>query len=78
MRLVQRDHGVALWERYCCDECRRLDTNEHDRLGLRVKHEAQPCEVCGKSFIPRRAGARTCSDACRQGAHRRRKFGNEE
>lgn len=34
------------------------------------------CELCGKTFIPDRAGAKYCSAACKQKAYRERKRGS--
>jgi hypothetical protein len=61
--------------RCCCSACLRLAMNERNRLRRRVEHRPKPCEICGKSFTPRRAGARTCSVACRHRAYRCRKRG---
>jgi hypothetical protein len=37
-----------------------------------VDHDAIPCAVCGKPFKPKRTDAKTCSNKCRQRAHRAR------
>jgi predicted nucleic acid-binding Zn ribbon protein len=36
-----------------------------------MKRRARRCPACKKSFIPKRADARTCSNKCRQALHRR-------
>ena len=36
----------------------------------RVHHDPVACTVCNKSFVPKRAGAVTCSNRCRQQRHR--------
>jgi hypothetical protein len=38
----------------------------------RVHHEQIACPVCKRLFVPKRAEAKTCSNRCRQRAHRER------
>ena len=51
---------------------RKLTAAQRKRHNERRRVTPQPmvCEVCGKSFTPRRSDARTCSDRCRQRLHR--------
>jgi hypothetical protein len=41
----------------------------------RVDHDVRNCAVCEELFVPKRADARYCSNACRQDAYRKRKLG---
>jgi hypothetical protein len=43
------------------------------RKNERARQRRRHCAVCGTIFEPKRAGARTCSSACRQRAYRERK-----
>ena len=42
----------------------------------RERARATKCTICGKSFIPQRAGALYCSAACKQMAYRKRVTNN--
>jgi hypothetical protein len=63
LRLYQPIH---MSEQVCCSA-----RNERNRLRRHVKHQPMRCLVCGKSFMPRRTDAQTCSNACRQRLFRR-------
>ena len=52
----------------CSSECEA----ERANAKRRVQPEPKICEVCGKSFTPKRSDARTCSDRCRQRLRRSR------
>ena len=61
-----RRYELFINERCCCDDCLRKVTNERARLRRRVIHKDTTCEVCGKTFTPKRSDAVTCSNKCRQ------------
>jgi hypothetical protein len=65
-------HARAHWRIYCTPACRQAFASrsyyEQHRQVLPTEHA---CEVCGRSFTAR-AGAKTCSSACRQKAYRQR------
>jgi predicted nucleic acid-binding Zn ribbon protein len=50
----------------CSPSCYRELRNQRRR----VQHTERPCAECGEPFTPARSDARTCSDRCRQRAHR--------
>jgi hypothetical protein len=58
----------------CCADCERLAKNRRNRLRRRVEHVPRTCAnpACGKTFIPGRDDAVTCSNRCRQALHRER------
>jgi hypothetical protein len=56
--------------RVCSVRCSRLARNARRR-----RSTIATCCTCGKQFQQRRSDARYCSNACRQGAYRRRKRG---
>jgi hypothetical protein len=59
----------AIWDVHTCSNaCRRKRANALRK----VEHETRPCAVCGEHFEPKRADAVTCSNRCRQKAHRQR------
>jgi hypothetical protein len=62
MRLIWSDAD------HCCDACKAKTYNE----SRPVTREPMLCEVCGIEFIPPRSDAKTCSNRCRQAAHRAR------
>ena len=64
-----RSYGLSA--RTCCADCYRLAHNQRNRLRRRVVQQAVVCVECKRSFVPRRADARTCSDKCRRAHHRR-------
>jgi hypothetical protein len=66
-------HTPPLNEQTCCADCKRLAKNHRNKLRRRVEHEPMICIECGESFVPRRADAVTCSNRCRQAAHRKRR-----
>jgi hypothetical protein len=43
---------------------------EAEKASRRVMPTEKTCEVCDKSFTPRRSDAKTCSDKCRQSLSR--------
>jgi predicted nucleic acid-binding Zn ribbon protein len=38
----------------------------------KVRHDPMNCSACGRSFVPKRTDAVTCSNRCRQALHRQR------
>jgi hypothetical protein len=58
--------------RTCCADCQRAVRNKSNNLRRRVRHEPMACIECGRSFVPKRADATTCSNKCRQALHRSR------
>jgi hypothetical protein len=61
-----------IWARgveHCCDACKAQAYNERRRVARKSVHR----EVCGSDFTPPRSDARTCSNRCRQTAHRARR-----
>jgi hypothetical protein len=61
-----------LTERVCCSECRRKAEYQRATERRRVRHRKLARQECGEMFIPTRADAVTCSNRCRQRAHRKR------
>jgi hypothetical protein len=59
-------------QRVCCAECGLLAEKRRNSERRRVRHEPMTCVVCGSTFMPTRADATTCSNKCRQAAHRAR------
>jgi hypothetical protein len=55
-----------------CRDCQRLERNRRNAERRRTRPEAVVCPQCGETFAPTRADAVTCSDRCRQAAHRQR------
>jgi hypothetical protein len=55
----------------CCADCERLAKNKRNKLRRRVQREPMTCIECGRSFIPKRDDAVTCSNRCRQAQHRK-------
>jgi hypothetical protein len=58
-------------ERVCCADCRRAMLNARARERRRARHDEIICEACGEAFVPTRADARFCGNACRQRTFRR-------
>ena len=58
-------YGRFRWH-VCSSRC-------YQRALRKDKRSFMNCEVCKKTFHPARAGARFCSNACRQWAYRQRK-----
>jgi hypothetical protein len=54
----------------CCTDCAKAWRNRSNNLRRRVKHPPQTCIACGRSFVAKRKGARTCCNGCRQAMHR--------
>ena len=67
-----RVYGNSLNARTCCADCQRAVRNERNNLRRRVQHKPMTCSECGRSFLPKRSDAVTCSNACRQKFHRQR------
>jgi hypothetical protein len=67
-----RSTDPSLNARSCCADCKRLAKNQRNKLRRRVKHAPITCIECGRSFIPKRDDAVTCSNRCRQAQHRER------
>ena len=61
-QLMQSPVAVAI----CSDRCA-----QRARRARRRREGRQVCAGCGKAFVPGRAGARFCENACRQSAYRR-------
>jgi hypothetical protein len=72
MRVRLKRWHPYLAEQVCCSDCARKLANARARTRRRVQHEQEVCEACGKSFVPKRSDAKTCSNACRQRLHRER------
>jgi hypothetical protein len=70
--MISRLQLSQLRRTFCSESCRQTYHN-----GLRKEKRAEErrkvCEVCGEEFIATRRDAKTCSDACKQKAHRQRK-----
>jgi hypothetical protein len=62
----------SLNERCCCRDCQRAVRNKRNAERRRVEHQPMTCIECGRSFIPKRDDAVTCSNRCRQAQHRKR------
>jgi len=64
----------SLNERCCCRDCQRAVRNKRNTERRRVEHAPRRCAnpACGKTFIPKRDDAVTCSNRCRQALHRER------
>ena len=73
-RLI-RIRGYSLNAQTCCTDCKRAMKNTRNKLRRRVSHEPMACVECGRSFVPKRADAKTCSNRCRQAHHRRQARG---
>jgi hypothetical protein len=60
--------------RTCCGACAYLATVKRQKPARRVRHDERVCAnpQCGKTFIPTRADAVTCSNRCRQALYRQR------
>jgi hypothetical protein len=78
MRIIRRD-PVYSWtkppartRRVCCTECAKLVEKRRNSERRRVTHEPIACVECGEAFVPTRSDATTCSNRCRQAAHRAR------
>lgn len=71
LRLYSR-RQLPLTMQTCCGDCQRAMKNKRNKLRRRVKHEPITCIQCGRSFLPKRSDALTCSNACRQQHHRLR------
>ena len=56
----------------CNDACRYAIRLAQARARRVRRRQQVSCAVCGKPFLPKRAGALTCSPACRQQAYRQR------
>src|SRR5215831_8217814 len=56
----------------CCDVCQERDRLSRNMVRRRVTHKHRRCAQCGELFMPKRADATTCSNRCRQAAHRER------
>ena len=53
-------------------KCSRYKHRENAKF-MRKFNRITTCGECGKTFVPKRAGARYCSSACKQKAYRLRK-----
>jgi hypothetical protein len=74
VRLLVAAHGIRSF--LCSHRCRnRVYGARFRKWHPRPKAERSlvQCQTCGNNFAPRRAGAKTCSPACRQKAYRRRR-----
>jgi hypothetical protein len=66
---------MRYWDLYyfprtCCRACGYAAALARSKLRRRVTHEPMICIECGRTFIPKRADALTCSNKCRQARHR--------
>jgi hypothetical protein len=57
--------------RTCCTDCERTVRYRRNNQRRRIKPQTMTCSECGEAFEAR-AGALTCSNRCRQAAHRKR------
>jgi hypothetical protein len=57
---------------YCSEQCRRALISQRAKAARAAKRKERPCEACGRLFVPTRSDAKTCSNRCRQAAHRKR------
>jgi hypothetical protein len=62
----------ALRRTFCSDRCKEA-YREELREEKKAEARKKVCEVCGEEFIATRRDQKTCSDACRQKAYRRRR-----
>jgi hypothetical protein len=60
---------------YCSEQCRRALISQRAKAARAAKRGERPCEACGRLFVPTRSDAKTCSNRCRQAAHRQHKRG---
>jgi hypothetical protein len=60
---------------YCSEQCRRALISQRAKAARAAKRSERPCDACGRLFMPTRADAKTCSNRCRQAAHRKHKRG---
>jgi hypothetical protein len=70
--MVSRLALSELQRTLCSDSCRRAYQNQV-RKERRAEERKKVCEVCGEEFTATRRDQKTCSKACKQKAHRRRK-----
>ena len=70
-----RIYGHSLNARTCCADCQRAVRNRRNKVRRRVRHAPMICIACGRSFVPKRADAQTCSNRCRQFLHRHERGG---
>jgi predicted nucleic acid-binding Zn ribbon protein len=70
--MVSRLELSALRNTFCSDHC-KLAYQDQRRREKRAEERKKVCEVCGETFTATRRDAKTCSDACRMKASRRRK-----
>ena len=75
-RLI-RIHGRSLNAQVCCTSCKHAMKNQRNNLRRRVEHARMVCVECGRSFTPKRADAKTCSNRCRQAQHRKHAARND-
>jgi hypothetical protein len=57
---------------FFCDACGRTYHNQL-RKDKRAEGREKVCEVCREGFTAKRKDTKTCSEACKQKAYRRRK-----
>jgi predicted nucleic acid-binding Zn ribbon protein len=72
-RLVVDPYPRERRHTFCSRRCERDHRAALARERRRDARGRLVCPVCGKEFEPRRADARTCSNRCRQAAHRERR-----
>lgn len=65
--------GRAPQAKFCSHECLRASTDDRAKIVRLAKKEGRSCKHCN-SVIPteRKAGAYYCSDACQDGAEKKR------
>ena len=60
-------------KKYCHSYwCGNQANNRRQREYRQMRHQDLVCQCCGEKFTPKRAGARYCSNACRQKDYRKR------
>ena len=62
-----------VWRAFCSERCRWRASNERARE-RRWEARISSCAECGVRMKGYRSDAEYCSDACRQGAYRKRKL----
>ena len=60
-------------KKYCHSYwCGNQANNRRQREYRQMRRQDLVCQCCGEKFTPNRAGARYCSNACRQKVYRKR------
>ena len=65
--------GGYFTKKYCHSYwCGNQANNRRQREYRQMRRQDLVCQCCGEKFTPKRAGARYCSNACRQKDYRKR------